>query len=242
MRLSAGRGKWFWAVLGSALVGLLSPPTQGQEEDPLMAAWNAFAQERSGECVGPKGELAKPIPIEAGRHRYRLEGHRLVQLSRDEDEVLRIGVISAIKDERDATMGAVKRAVADLKKRRIDVLVVNGDIAEASINADEVIFSDPGGQRRADGRSRRQYRDLWMVQSNGNPGVSPAPKSDQRELGPSDRAGRRHSVIRCPAIMTAASRTRAGLRSTTRTTFGVSGECCGRGRARASWFRTGRPA
>lgn len=134
-----GRSARVFALVAAGL--LFAPrPSSADDEDPLMSAWAAFAEERSGECIGPPGKLSRPIPIEAGRHRYRLDGHRLVQLSTDQDDVLRVGVLSAIKDERDATMAAVKRVIARLKKRRIELLVVNGDIAEASVNADEIIF------------------------------------------------------------------------------------------------------
>ena len=54
-------------------------------------AWSNFAEDRSGDCMGAEGELAEPIEIEAGEHRYRLEGHRLVQLDGDKDRRLRIG-------------------------------------------------------------------------------------------------------------------------------------------------------
>ena len=113
---------------------------RAESTDPGMAAWTTFAEARTGECIGPRGELDTSIAIEAGRHRYRLQGHRLIQLSRDQDQILRIGVMSAVKDEREATLHAIKTVLAQLKTRGIDVLVVNGDIAESGVSPDELIF------------------------------------------------------------------------------------------------------
>lgn len=107
--------------------------------DPF-AAYEAFAKSRGGNCVGPKGDLSAPLDIEAGGHRYRLHGHRLEQLDRDKDRVLRIGVISATKDEREETLAALAQLIGQLKAKKMDVLVVNGDIAQHDINVDEKIF------------------------------------------------------------------------------------------------------
>jgi len=96
---------------------------------PDVAAWAAFAEARRGECVGPAGTLAAPLELRRGEHTYRLEGHRLVELTSDADHVLRIGVISAIKDDREPTLAALRTLRGRLEKAGIDVLVVNGDLA-----------------------------------------------------------------------------------------------------------------
>lgn len=102
-------------------------PAPASAHDP---AWVKFGEARSGNCLGPPGELAKPIELTAGAHRYRLEGHRLVQLDQDKDSVIRIGVISATKDDREETLAAIRAMYERFKKRGgIDVLVANGDLA-----------------------------------------------------------------------------------------------------------------
>lgn len=93
------------------------------------AAWAAFAEARRGECVGPPGALTTPLELRRGERTYRLEGHRLVELTADADHLLRIGVLSAIKDDREPTLAAVRTLRGRLEKAGIDVLVVNGDLA-----------------------------------------------------------------------------------------------------------------
>lgn len=104
------------------------------------ATWADFAKARRGECIGPRGTLAEPMEISAGGHTYRLHGDRLVQTDEDRDRVLRIGVISATKDERKETLNALSRMFRWLKKRRVDVLVVNGDIATHDFNMEEKLL------------------------------------------------------------------------------------------------------
>jgi Icc-related predicted phosphoesterase len=121
------------ALSGAApAVGEGGPERQDQtqpDEVPALTGWDRFAEERSGNCLGPAGDLDKPLEIAAGKHSYRLYGHRLVQLDQDRDKILRIGVISAVKDDRPETLQAVKHMIALLKRKKIDVVVANGDLA-----------------------------------------------------------------------------------------------------------------
>lgn len=103
--------------------------TETAATSPEVTAWAAFAEARRGECVGPPGALATPLELRRGERTYRLEGHRLVELTADPDHLLRIGVISAIKDDREPTLAALRTLRARLEKAGLDVLVVNGDLA-----------------------------------------------------------------------------------------------------------------
>jgi Icc-related predicted phosphoesterase len=127
------------AVRGlGVMVGVLAiaAPLRARAENA--ASWEAFVEERRLECDGPPGTLAKPIELEAGGHRYRLEGHRLVQTDKDADTLLRIGVISAVKDDREETIGAVKTLVERFKKSGMDVLIANGDLATNALEMENV--------------------------------------------------------------------------------------------------------
>ncbi|MCA9551474.1 MAG: metallophosphoesterase, partial [Myxococcales bacterium] len=104
------------------------------------AAYQKFAEARSGECVGPEGTLETPLDIEVAGHRYQLLGDRLKQVDTDKDKALRIGVISATKDDREETLAAIASLIAQLKAKKIDLLLVNGDIASHEINVDEKLF------------------------------------------------------------------------------------------------------
>lgn len=103
-------------------------------------AYDAFAADRRNECVGKPAKLAEPITITTGGHEYRLEGHRLVQVDKDKDKRLRIGVISATKDEREETLAAIDKLFSKLTQKGIDVLVINGDLASQEINPEEKLF------------------------------------------------------------------------------------------------------
>ncbi len=109
-------------------------------ETPTYASWAKFAEARNGECVGSPGKLAEPIEISAGRHKYQLLGHRLVQLDHGRGHTLRIGVISATKDEREETLSAIKKLIRQLEKRRMDVLVVNGDVGSKEFNMEDALL------------------------------------------------------------------------------------------------------
>lgn len=97
-----------------------------------------FVEERRLECTGGPGVLAEPIEFSAGGHQYRLEGHRLVQLDKDKDSILRIGVISAIKDDREPTLKNLRAMIARLRALKMDVLVANGDLATNSMEMENV--------------------------------------------------------------------------------------------------------
>ena len=109
-------------------------------EDAAHPSWAAFAAARSGECVGGRGTIAEPMAIQIGAHEYQLLGHRLVQRDVDKDDVLRIGVLSATKDEREETLAVIKKLIAQLEKKRIDVLLVNGDVGSSDFNMEEALM------------------------------------------------------------------------------------------------------
>ncbi|MBI4815629.1 MAG: metallophosphoesterase [Deltaproteobacteria bacterium] len=104
------------------LVLLTAPPT-------FEEAWAQFAEARSGVCLGPAGDLATPRAIESGPRKFELLGHRLVERSKG-DGTLRVGVISAIKDDREPTLLAVRSLGAKMKQEDVDLILANGDLAE----------------------------------------------------------------------------------------------------------------
>lgn len=136
---------WPLLLIAVPLVAEAAPPAptpvsaKPAKPAPVVDPWAAFAEARRGECVGPPGTLATPIDITAGARRYRLEGHRLVELGDDADHTLRIGVLSAIKDDREPTLAALATLRGRLEKAGIDVLVVNGDLATTLFEAQKVL-------------------------------------------------------------------------------------------------------
>lgn len=126
----------------TAFVALAQPAPAPADASPEKgwAAYQAFADARRGDCVPKSGDMDAPLEFEVAGHQYRLRGSRLEQLDRDKNKVLRIGVISAMKDDREETLKAIGTLIKKLKKLKMDVLVVNGDIAEANVNIDEKLF------------------------------------------------------------------------------------------------------
>jgi len=81
------------------------------------------------QCPAPFGKLRKPETREVVGVKYRLEGTKLVQLTRDKDRVTRVGVISAPKDGTTMTQTNIEAFIKAFTARKIDWLVANGDLA-----------------------------------------------------------------------------------------------------------------
>src|SRR5437764_1274564 len=106
----------------SALLMLASSTARAADAP---SAWTTFLEPRRNTCIGPAGSFDPPLEIEVRGHRYRIEGHRMVQLDKDPDQRIAIGVISAIKDDRPETLEAITKAIKRLTDKKIDVLVAN---------------------------------------------------------------------------------------------------------------------
>jgi Icc-related predicted phosphoesterase len=161
-------------MIGALCLALLAAPPEGSAP-AAPGTWDAFAEERYAECDGPAGELEKPVDIEAGGHRYQLFGHRLAQVDKDPDKVLRIGVISAIKDDRDETIAAVKTLIEKLKKQKIEVLVANGDLSTNEFQMEKIfpLLADTGmlviahiGNTESCGSFNRAANDVFKKHPN----------------------------------------------------------------------------
>lgn len=111
----------------SAALLLLSPAIAGAADK--VKNWEAFSAARRAECVGGPGEVESPVEIAVGAHKYRLEGHRLKETTSDADATLKIGVLSATKDDREDTIAAIRAMIARFEKRGVDIILANGDLA-----------------------------------------------------------------------------------------------------------------
>lgn len=131
MLLLVGAAAGYVAPVLAAILLIAATPTADE-------AWDSFAEDRSGVCVGQAGDLAVPIEFEVGKIKYRLEGSKLVQTSPVAPEGLRVGVISATKDDRPATLGAIETLTAWMKTKSIDVLIANGDLATYELEMEKV--------------------------------------------------------------------------------------------------------
>jgi Icc-related predicted phosphoesterase len=133
------------SAIGALSIALLVSIRAGAEEsgtehadEPKLTGWDAFAHSRGGNCIGSAGELDEPIELSAGKHRYKLFGHRLVQADQDRDKLVRIGVVSATKDDRSETLQAIKHMYALFKRKKIDLIIANGDLASDEFQMETV--------------------------------------------------------------------------------------------------------
>jgi len=121
------------------LVSLLSlVSAMAEKPDPGLEAWRAFGEDRSGDCLGEAGVLKVPIQITAGANKYELKGSQLVQTAPAKKESLRIGIISATKDDRELTLNSIRTLLAWLEAEKIDVLLANGDLATNSLQMPKI--------------------------------------------------------------------------------------------------------
>lgn len=126
LALALVRGPIVW---GLGALALLTPRVVRAE-----GPWPPFAESRRAVCVGGPGALDAPEAFSVRGQDYQLEGHKLVQLTRDADKVLRIGVVSAIKDARPETLAQVDRAIDWLAAQGLDLLVLNGDLGTSELD------------------------------------------------------------------------------------------------------------
>ncbi len=125
-------------MLQATLILFLSGAQVAEPEAAKASPWDAFAEARRGECVGPAGTLDSPLEFASGGHKYRLEGSRLVQTDRKGAD-LRIGVISATKDDREETIAAVQVLIKRFKAAKVDVVIANGDLGADEFQLEAVM-------------------------------------------------------------------------------------------------------
>lgn len=164
--------------LALALV-LLPLTAYAEPPEAKPSPWDAFAEARRGECVGPAGTLDAPLEFAAGGHKYRLEGSKLVQVDRKGAD-LKVGVISATKDDREETIAALQTLIKRMKLAKVDVIIANGDLGadefqlEAVMNAladSEILVVAHAGNTESCGSFNRmadQIQRKKMSFINGN--------------------------------------------------------------------------
>jgi Icc-related predicted phosphoesterase len=134
------RPSFFLAVLVSVSF-FYGERASAQKPTPASLAWDSFGEDRTGDCLGAAGKMKTPIAITVGKNKYELRGSRLVQTAPAKTESLRVGIISATKDDRDITLKGVKTLIDWLEAKKVDVLLANGDLASNSIQMPKVFLA-----------------------------------------------------------------------------------------------------
>ncbi len=120
-----------------ALVLTLALPAAAAE----VPNWDAWRKTHRYKCPGPFDTLKSPRKLQLGGKSYTHTGYRLEADSFDADNVVKIGVISAIKDVSEGTKRNLAAALAWFHEQNIEWLVVNGDLALEEFDLEEVIRS-----------------------------------------------------------------------------------------------------
>lgn len=108
----------------------LSAGTTGQAKSwRTFETFEEYASLFRSQCPAPFGQLRQTETREIEGVKYRLEGSKLVQLTKDKDRVTRVGLISAPKDGTTMTQTNIEAFLKAFQARNIDWLVANGDLA-----------------------------------------------------------------------------------------------------------------
>ena len=127
-----------WRVLSCTIALLFLGSFSAGAQDNRKKLWADFGELRSGDCLGEAGKLDKPIHIDTGKFQYELRGSELVELSKNKAASLKIGVISATKDDRGITISAMNALIDWMKSENIQILLANGDLATNSLQMGKI--------------------------------------------------------------------------------------------------------
>ena len=105
---------------------------QTDETDAVLAApatWSEVATRYEFVCPAPWFELQEPAEIALGKRTLRIEGSTAVFDPPLGDKIV-FGVLGALKDASAATRKNVRKAMKSFRKAGVNIVVVNGDLAE----------------------------------------------------------------------------------------------------------------
>jgi len=125
-------------VLSLACILGFAGALSAEAKDDRQKLWADFGELRSGDCLGEAGTLAKPIQIDTGKFQYELRGSTLFETSKQKASSLKVGVVSATKDDREITISAIKILIDWMKSENIQILLANGDLATNSLQMGKI--------------------------------------------------------------------------------------------------------
>ncbi len=145
----------------------------------VRATWSDYIKANRYICPGPFDTLKETRELKLGGKTYSHKGYRLEVKDPDPDSKIVLGVLSAIKDVAAPTQENLQRTFAWFKEKKVEWVIVNGDVALEEFALEEVIdlIAAPGfpvlvtlGNSESKGSFARVYADReakWPNLVNG---------------------------------------------------------------------------
>jgi len=135
------------AVLGLAGVSAMAKDKGPTIEEKILAeiqdkpvdTWHEFVRKHDNTCIGPKELINKPEEHEVGGKKYRYSGYRVDVLSPDKDDRVVLGLLGATKNFLPATQQNLKQLAETFKQRKVEAVLVLGDIAYVGKEIREIL-------------------------------------------------------------------------------------------------------
>ena len=102
-------------------------------------SWDAYMKANRYKCPGPLDTLDPPRTVTLSGKKYTHSGYKLEVQSRDADDTVVLGVISAIKDVSAGTKANLANAMKWFEAAGAEWVVANGDLALEEFDLEEVI-------------------------------------------------------------------------------------------------------
>ena len=123
------------------------------------ASWAAYQTEQRFECVGAMSTLEAPYVFRAGDANVTLDGWQgQVERQGDAKRVVRLGVLSAIKDKYPDTLMNLTQFLQWFESEGVDVIVLNGDVSYESDDIAVILE-----------HVARTPRPIWVIPGNADP-------------------------------------------------------------------------
>ena len=105
------------------------------------SSWKSYMRENRYTCPGPFQELSADRTVEVGGKLYKHSGYRLelIPEDADKDDVVKIGILSAIKDLTAGTQRNLKESLDWFREEKVEWIVLNGDIAKGEFDFEEIV-------------------------------------------------------------------------------------------------------
>ncbi len=105
------------------------------------ATWAKYMRANRYSCPGPLDTLSESRSVEIGGKRYIHRGYQLelAPSSADKDDLVRVGIVSSIKDVTKGTLRNLRASLEWFKKEEVEWLLVNGDLAKDEFDLEEII-------------------------------------------------------------------------------------------------------